>query len=191
MNAADGVLLAVIGASALFGLVRGFIGVLASIAAWVLAGWGAFRFGAEVALMLSATGQPSLGQIFAGYALSFIAVLLVVGLVGWGVRKLAHSVGLSGMDRLLGLVLGLARGALIASGLVLLAGLTSIPREAEWRTSQVVPVLLPGAHWLSGWLPEWVAAQIDFSDGASAPSNPADGTLPLPAPVEPDGPVTT
>ncbi len=31
-------LLAVVAASALFGLMRGFVGVLASLAAWVLAG---------------------------------------------------------------------------------------------------------------------------------------------------------
>ena len=88
MSAIDWVLLAIVAVSALFGLMRGFVGVLASLAAWVLAGWAAFRFGAEVALMLASDGAPGPGQLLAGYALSFLVVLLAVGLVGWVVRKL-------------------------------------------------------------------------------------------------------
>ena len=92
MSATDWVLLAIVAVSALFGLMRGFVGVAASLVAWVLAGWAAFRFGASVALMLARDGEPSAGQVFAGYALSFIGVLLVVGLVGWLVRQ-AGEVG--------------------------------------------------------------------------------------------------
>jgi len=162
MSAVDWVLVAIVGASALFGLMRGFVGVLASFAAWVLAAWTAFHFGGAVGLMLAVDGEPSAGQLFGGYALCFIVVLLAVGLVGWVVRKLVHSIGLSGLDRLLGLVLGMARGAFIACVIVLLLGLTELPREAAWQSSPVVPLFVPGATWLSAWLPDWVAAQVDL-----------------------------
>lgn len=168
MSAFDWVLLAVVAMSALFGLMRGFIGVVASLVAWVMAGWVAFHFGAQVALVLAGGGAPSSGQMLAGYALSFIAVMMVVGVVGWLVRKLVHSIGLSGLDRMFGLVLGLARGVLVACALVLLLGLTDMPREAAWQASRVVPVFVPGARWLSGWLPGWVAQQVDFGAGAAA-----------------------
>src|SRR6478609_1680968 len=98
MNATDLLLLGIIAVSTLLGLLRGFVGVLASLVAWLLAGWAAFHFGARLALML------------AGYGLCFLGVLLVVGLVGWGVRKLVKAAGLSGIDRALGGALGLARG---------------------------------------------------------------------------------
>lgn len=162
LTATDWLLLAVIVASALLGLFRGFIGVLASLAAWVLAAWAAFRFGAQVALLLAGGGEPSAGQLFAGYGLSFLCVLLFVGIVGWLVRKLVHAVGLSGMDRALGLAFGTLRGTFVACLLVLLMGFTAMPQEPGWRQSQVVPVLLPGAQWLRGWLPEWAAQRIDF-----------------------------
>ena len=189
MSATDWVLLAIVAVSALFGLMRGFVGVAASLAAWVLAGWAAFRFGGGVALMLARDGDPSAGQLFAGYALSFLVVLLVVGLVGWLLRKAVDSVGLSGLDRALGLALGTVRGAFVASALVLLLGLTSLPRDPEWQGSQVVPVFVPGARWLSGWLPEWVAREVDFNGGLAtsglpAPDNAAPGmglALPVPA----------
>lgn len=162
MSAIDWVLLAIVAVSALFGLMRGLIGVLASLAAWLLAGWAAFQFGAQVALLLASDGEPGAGQLFGGYALAFIVVLMVVGLVGWIVRKLAHSVGLSGLDRMFGLLLGTARGAFIACALLLLLGLTELPREASWQASRVVPLFVPGAQWMSIWLPDWVARRVDL-----------------------------
>ena len=162
MTSTDLLLLAVIGVSTLLGLMRGLIGVLASLAAWVLAGWAAFRFGARVAVMLAGGNDPGAGQLLAGYGLSFVGVMIFVGVVGWLVRRLVHSVGLSGVDRVLGGAVGLARGGLVACMLVLLMGFSGQSREPTWRESQVVPVLLPGAQWLRGWLPPWAAERIDF-----------------------------
>jgi len=162
MTATDLLLLGVIGLSTVLGLVRGFVGVVASLVAWVLAGWAAFRFGAHAALLLAGGGEPSASHLFAGYGLSFLGVLLFVGVVGWAVRKLVHAVGLSGIDRIMGMALGLVRGGLVACLLVLLMGFTGMPREPGWRQSQVVPVLLPGAQLLRGLLPDWAAQRVDF-----------------------------
>ena len=170
MSPIDWVLLAIVAVSALLGLMRGLIGVLASLAAWVLAGWAAFQFGAQVALVLARDGEPGAGHLLAGYALAFIVVLLVVGLVGWAVRKMIHSVGLSGPDRMLGLLLGVARGAFIACALLLLLGLTELPREKSWQDSQLVPVFVPGAQMMQAWLPQWVASQVDLRGDSDAPA---------------------
>ena len=162
MTAPDLLLLCVIGLSTLLGLMRGFIGVLASLLAWLLAAWAAFRFGARIAVLLAGGADPSAGQLFAGYGLSFLCVLLFVGIVGWAVRKLVHAVGLSGIDRMLGMVLGLVRGGFVACVLVLLMGFTTMPREPEWRQSQVVHAVLPGAQALRGLLPDWAAQRVDL-----------------------------
>ena len=108
-----------------------------------------------------------------------------MGVVGWLVRKLVQSIGLSGVDRLFGLLLGVVRGAFVACALVLLLGLTAVPRTPEWRASPVVPVLVPGAQWMSGWLPDWAAQRVDFRGDAKAPAlvSPA-GVAALPLPVD-------
>lgn len=183
MTAPDLLLLAVIGVSALLGLMRGFIGALASLAAWVLAGWAAFHFGGKLALVFAGSGQPGITQLLVGYGMSFVGVMVFVGIIGWILRKLVHSVGLTGVDRALGVGLGVARGGFVACMLVLLMGFTAIPREADWRDSRVVPVLLPGALWMRGWLPDWAAARVDF--GTAKPHFiPLGRPLPLP---QPDG----
>ena len=188
MSAVDWLLLAIVVVSALFGLMRGFVGVLASLVAWVLAAWVAFHFGAQLGVLLAGAGEPSAGQVLAGYALSFLGVLVVVGLAGWVVRRIVHSIGLTGIDRLLGLLLGVVRGAFVACALVLLLGLTSMPREPSWRDSAVVPVFVPGAQWLSAWLPGWVAQQMQFGAGSDGLiDQPASDNGPASLPVPPSG----
>lgn len=162
MTVLDWVLLLVIGVSTLLGALRGLIGVAASLAAWILAGLAAFHFGGEVSASLVDDGSLGWGELMGGYALSFVAVWVVVGLLGWLVRRMAHSAGLSGMDRTLGLGLGLVRGVFFACVLLLLLGLTSVPREAAWRSATLVPLLVPGAHGLRACLPPWMAQRVDL-----------------------------
>ncbi|TQM13080.1 membrane protein required for colicin V production [Pseudoxanthomonas sp. 3HH-4] len=171
MSALDLTLLAIVGVSTLFGVMRGFISALASMVAWLLAGWVAFHYGGDAAYWLSSDGQPSASELLGGYALSFIGVMIFVGLTGWAIRHLVKSVGLSGLDRVLGLALGFARGAFVACIVLLLVAFTNLPREPEWRRSSIVPMLLPGAQWLSQWLPEWTVQELDFGNGRPAGDN--------------------
>lgn len=181
MPAADIVLLSIIGVSALFGFMRGFIGVLASIVAWVLAGYVAFQFGTEAAFWLSDDGVPTPGELLAGYALSFVLVLVFVGLVGWMMKSLVRSVGLGGVDRAFGLVLGLVRGVFIACIILLLLGFTDLPGQPGWQQSRVIAGLQPGAEYLGGWLPEWAADELHFGNGAATGDN--GGLMNLPVPL--------
>jgi len=162
MSPTDWMLLAIVAVSALLGLMRGFVGVVVSIVAWLLAAWAAFNFGAESAQWFSDGAAPGLRHVFAGYGLIFLIVLLCVGLVGWMVRRMMHAAGLTGLDRALGFTFGLLRGGVIASVLVLAMGLTSMPREPGWRQSRVVPLLIPGAMWLRSWLPPWAAERVQL-----------------------------
>ncbi|MDQ3056875.1 MAG: CvpA family protein [Pseudomonadota bacterium] len=162
MSPTDWMLLAIIALSALLGVMRGLVGVVVSIVAWLLAGLAAFHYGAESAQWLSAGAAPGWRHLFAGYGLSFIAVLVVVGLVGWMLRRMIHSAGLSGLDRTLGFMFGLVRGGVIACVLVLALGFTSMPREPAWRQSLIVPLLIPGAAWLRDWLPPWAADRVQL-----------------------------
>lgn len=158
----DLVLLIIIGGSILLGLLRGLVGTLVSTAAWLLAGWVTFQFGGELAFWLSDDGTPTMTELFGGYALSFVSVMVAVTLIGALIKSMVQSVGLSGLDRLLGAGLGLLRGAFLACLLVLLLGFTPLPREPSWQQSTVLPVLVPGAHWMRSKLPDWSVPEMDF-----------------------------
>lgn len=162
MTALDWVLLAIVAISALLGLMRGFVAVVLSLVAWTLAGAVAYLFGGDAAAVLSDSTDPGMGYVLGGYVLCFGSVLVAVKLLSWFVRRLLESVGLSGLDRGLGLAFGLLRGALFACVLVLLMGFTSLPGDAQWRRSQTIPVFEPGARWLRDMLPTAIAQQVSF-----------------------------
>ncbi|MEH6418753.1 CvpA family protein [Pseudomonas sp. CGJS7] len=160
MTALDWGLLLIVGLSALLGMARGLIGVAASLAAWLLAGLGAYLFGGEVGRSL--TSEMGWGSYAAGYALSFAVIWIGVGLVGYVIRSVAHSYGLSGMDRAMGLGLGAVRGVIFACAALLFMGMTTLPRERAWRDSSLAGVLMPGARLMRSALPNAMAAKVDL-----------------------------
>ncbi|WP_363796313.1 CvpA family protein [Lysobacter firmicutimachus] len=161
MTALDWGLALIVGLSALLGLARGLIGVAASLAAWLLAGVAAVVFGGDVGRSLG-DGQVGWGEYLGGYALCFVVVWVGVGLIGWVVRRIAHSYGLSEMDRLLGLALGAVRGVIFACALLVFLGMTTLPRERAWRESGLAAVLMPGAELMRSALPEAMARKVDL-----------------------------
>ncbi len=197
MNPIDLAVLLAIAGSALLALLRGLVGTVASLVAWLAAGWIAFRHGAALAFWFSDDGLPGATELLGGYAVAFVGVLVLVNLVGWAVRKLVHSVGLSGLDRLLGLALGAARGILVACMGLLVMAFSSLPQEPAWAGSRAVAVLLPGAQWMARWLPDWAAQELDFGNGRPSGDNALVDqagamfeaiTGALPVPVDEQGP---
>ena len=162
MTALDWVLLLIVGVSGLLGLLRGMIGVVMSLVAWLLAGLAAYLFGGDVGRSLVTDGQLGWGEYLGGYALSFAVVWIAVALVGLVIRRLVHGAGLSGVDRLFGFGLGVVRGLFFACVLLLMLGLTGIPSKRAWRESAGVAVLLPVAKTARNAMPSWMARRIDL-----------------------------
>jgi membrane protein required for colicin V production len=162
MTALDWVLLLIVGVSGLLGLLRGMIGVVMSLVAWLLAGLAAYLFGGDVGRSLVTDGQLGWGEYLGGYALSFAIVWIAVALVGLVIRRLVHGVGLSGVDRLFGFGLGVVRGLFFACVLLLMLGLTGIPGKRAWQESAGVAVLLPVAKTVRNTMPPWMAQRIDL-----------------------------
>ncbi|MBE5316000.1 MAG: CvpA family protein [Xanthomonadales bacterium] len=181
---ADIVLLAILGLSTLVGLWRGFIVEVMSVAVWVGAFWLAFTYGDSAALLYEGVVEAPSARLLLGYATLFALALAVGGLATWLMGKLVKSTGLSGTDRLLGLLFGLVRGYALGAVAVLLAGFTALPGDAWWEQSRVVPAFQRGAEWLRAHLPASVAQEVNF-----VPVLRLDLSSPAPPPAqqEPDG----
>lgn len=173
---ADIALLVVVGLSTLVGLWRGFVVEVMSLAVWVAAFWLAFVYGDAAAPLFDTWVESPAARLLLSYALLFALALAVGGLATWLMGKLVRSTGLSGTDRLLGLVFGAARGYVLAALAVLLAGFTKLPADPSWEESQVLPIFQRGAEWLRVHLPESVAQEVNFVPVIE---------LKLPAPGEP------
>lgn len=162
MTGADIVILVIIGISALLSLIRGFIKEALSLVTWIAAFWVSLAFTDRAAdLLANWVSLPSARAALA-FAGLFVTVLLLGGLVNYLIGQLVRKTGLSGTDRMLGMVFGVVRGAMVVAVLVLLAGLTAVPQDPWWQDSTLLPHFERIALWLRDFLPPDVAADVHF-----------------------------
>jgi membrane protein required for colicin V production len=172
MSAFDLIVIGIVGLSTVFAFWRGLIRVVMSLVALIAAVLAAIQFSPAVATMLPALGDP-VTRYLAAFALIFIVVALVGALLGWVLSRAIRAIGLGFVDRLLGAVFGVARGVLIVVIAVLLAGLTTLPRQEWWQNALLAPPLVIAALSLRPWLPRALAQRLDYGPGDAKPGRPA------------------
>ena len=124
--------------------------------------WVAWTFFRELADHLTWLSLPSV-RLGAALAMLFIATLIVGGMVNFLVGQLVEKTGLSGTDRLIGMLFGAARGILLVTLLILLAGLTPLPEDPWWKSSQLIGYFQELAIWLKSLLPADLSEKFRFA----------------------------
>lgn len=159
LNWLDWVILAVIIISGLISLMRGLVKESLSFVGWVLAFWIALNFSKPLSAHLTSWITNSETRFIISFALLFIATLFILGIVNLIIASFMQKTGLSGTDRLLGMLFGLVRGALIITLALLLLRLTPIPNEPWWQHAKLIPYFSPLESWLQTLLShfEWEA----------------------------------
>jgi membrane protein required for colicin V production len=156
MNLVDLLVIAIIGVSALLGLSRGLVREMLGLGSWVLAGYGAYLFGpAVVPRAEQAIGDPTIAAPVA-YALTFVVLLIVLSLLSNLVGRVVSGSALGGLDRSLGLVFGLIRGAAVLAAAYIPLALMLPPEKwpPVMLSSRTIPLIYDGAAWAAGKLPE-------------------------------------
>ena len=137
----DWTLLAVLAASVVVGLMRGFVFECLSLAGWVVAWFAAQWVAPLLAPHLPVGAAGSSLRLGVSFAAAFAAALIVWSLLARLVRLLIHATPLSVADRLLGGGFGALRGAVLLLAVATVVALTPASQSAGWRASQ-------GARWL-------------------------------------------
>jgi len=129
--------------STVIGLFRGFFKEALSVATWVIALWAAWKFGPQLADSMTVWLSTSVLRLWAARAILFIAVLLVGGLLNWLLGLLLHKTGLSGADRVLGMVFGLGRGVILMGLIIVILELMGSDETSWWQESKLIPYAAP------------------------------------------------
>jgi membrane protein required for colicin V production len=198
VNAVDLAVLVVIALSAVFAFARGFVREALSIVAWVGAALiTLYGFNYAYVMVARFVTTPLLADLVAGAGVFLISLIVLTILTGYLARFL-HSSALSPIDRTLGLIFGVARGAVLVAiaYLVLDISLPQTDRPGWLQNAKTEPLLAQAAGVLRGVLPESLQiksvsaiddAQHTFSqartarDAMGALANPAIALPPKPA----------
>lgn len=162
MNWADYTILAIVALSVVISLLRGFTKEALSLAGWVVAIWVALTFANNLESFLRPHIEVASLRLAVAFVLLFVITLLLAALVNFMAVQLVRKTGLSGTDRFIGAFFGAARGAVVVLALVILAGLTALPRDAWWQASALIPYFQELALLLRQYLPDELAGYIHY-----------------------------
>jgi membrane protein required for colicin V production len=159
----DYLIIGIISISGLISLARGFVRESLSLAAWILALWVALRFSPQAAELFadSISVSPSL-RLAIAFFLLLLGTLLLAAIANSLLSRLVQTTGLTGTDRILGAIFGIARGVAIVTILILLAGMTPMPQDSWWQNSVLLGYFQGLALWVRSLMPADIAGYIRF-----------------------------
>lgn len=174
INAADLAILIVLVLSALLAFSRGFVHEVLGVAAWVGAALVTLRFFApaqEIARDLIAI--ELLADIGAGVVV-FLIALVIFSIVSRAIGRRVRESSLGFLDRTLGFVFGLARGAVIICLLWLgLSWLMPPEEQPPWvREARALPLVDAGAEMIRALVP----AELRLQDTGGTVAGTGAGT---------------
>lgn len=152
MNGADYLILGVLGLSMLLGLLRGFVREAIGVISWLGGLWLGWRYAHVLEPYLGGSiGEPPVSS-WAARTLIVIAVLVIGWIIAGILTYMLRHSGFSIMvDRLLGLVTGFIRGAVVVAVFVLLGQFVQLTQTSWWRASRLMPYAAEAAGWLQSF----------------------------------------
>jgi membrane protein required for colicin V production len=172
MTWVDGVVMALLSLSAILAFFRGLVQEVLGVGAWLGAAILALAVRPTVAPLLTDMVQPPwLADALATGAV-FLIVLVTLKLIIGGVARRVQDSSLGSVDRALGLVFGVARGAFLVVVAYILAGMVA-PAANTWpapvREARALPIVADAAGWLVARLPPRFQPGVVTAPGRPGP----------------------
>jgi membrane protein required for colicin V production len=163
MTTVDYLLAGAVLLSMLFGAVRGFLRESVALLGWLVGLWLAWRYSGLVEPYVGGLLAGTLLQVWVARMIVLLAVVMAGWLLGSLLSYLVQRSGLTlGVDRMLGGVFGLVRGAVIVGFAVMLGQAAEMQRERWWQDSR----LLPAGEEMAGVLRGYVETGREFVEEA-------------------------
>jgi len=158
----DFVIIGVIFISCFISLIRGFVREALSLASWIISFLIAWNLHGGFARFFQTSIESTNLRLIVAFFILFVLSLVMFTVVNFFAGKMVQRTGLTGVDRVIGVIFGFMRGILLITALVALAGLTHLPRTQFWTDSLFLVQFQAVAVWLTGFLPADVAKNFAF-----------------------------
>ena len=162
MTIFDYLVIFVLIASIVIGTVRGLVKEVLSLAGWIIAFVVANAYGPWLADMLPEAVPGPVVRLIVAFIALFIGARILVALLAMLIDALLTAGGLSLADRGLGSLFGLGRGIVIVLAGVILAGMTSMPKQDFWKNALLSPAAESGVRSVKPFLPAEMAQHVHF-----------------------------
>jgi membrane protein required for colicin V production len=149
MTPVDYAIILVFGVFSVWGLLRGLVAEVFSLASWVIGIWIGIHYGAIGESFLQQwLADPLLRAILGGFVIGVLA-FAGVSILGALLSKLINASLLGPVNRMLGLFFGAARGLVIISLAVLIALQFELDQAEWWQAARLRPAAMMGAELLN------------------------------------------
>lgn len=162
MVVADLIVLGIIFLSVIISLMRGFVKEALSLTGWLASLWIAMSFSSGMAELFGSSIEDPTLRLLAAFVSLFVLSLVVGSLINFFATQFVQRVGLTSIDRTIGAVFGFLRGILLVTIIVMLLGLTTLPKESWWNESFFLFRFEVIASWLTELLPSDIARYFKF-----------------------------
>jgi membrane protein required for colicin V production len=167
MQWVDLAMLGILAISMLVGLVRGLVFEVLSLVGWLVAYLVARWFAGDVAVHIPIGKPGSAVNHAVGFAILFIAALLLWAVASRLLRFLIHASPLSIPDRALGACFGLLRGLVLLLAAATVIAVTPLAKSPAWRASHGAQWLHAALDGLRPLLPSQLSTYLPASSGTA------------------------
>ena len=158
----DYLVLFVLICSILISTMRGLVKEILSLLGWIVALVVANVYGETLAGLLPDVIPGNATRLIVAFIALFIGVRLLMMLLTKAVDAMVRAGGLTVVDRGLGGLFGLARGVVIVLAVVLVCGMTAIPRQPFWKEALLSPMAETAAMTVKPFLPGSFVQHVQF-----------------------------
>ncbi len=152
----DAIFLCIIIFSATIALIRGAVSELLSLSVWFIA----FNIMRNYSDLIDKHIPPNISnpllRSFIVFLVAFVVVAIVIAVIKRLCASIIKSIGLGGLNYLLGAVFGVIRGILVCAILIIIVEITQFDHDSGWKKSRLSFILIPTVDWITRSIPEQI-----------------------------------
>lgn len=165
---------------------RGLMGEVVSFAGWIVALILARALAVPVSDIVFTSMNPRPMAVVCAFVLVYIIARIGIVLLHQVLDLVVKKVKLSGVNRMLGGILGTIKGVLVVGLVVLACSFSNLPQDPEWRNAATVPFFEHIALMEKDYLPDFLANQVQLPSKGNmqAALEAAGASEPAPAKIQ-------